>query len=141
LLAQFSLFLYESCIVHQVAQDTSPRLPSGSPQGARLRDQQDQSPLQSTPGIINKPYISAVKAKIHPEVYPACFQDVSTGKQFLTETTVKSRRKEMINGLEYHVFVQDITSDSHPIFTGQKRFVDTAGRVEKFQSKFLRRRA
>ena len=52
---------------------------------------------------------------------------------------MKSNRKETINGIEYNVFVQDITSDSHPVFTGQKRFVDTAGRVEKFQSKFGRR--
>jgi large subunit ribosomal protein L31 len=81
-----------------------------------------------------------VKAKGHPEVQPACFQDVSTGKQFLTESTMRSKRKEVIEGIEYNVFVQDITSDSHPIFTGQKRFVDTAGRVEKFQNKFSRRR-
>ena len=81
-----------------------------------------------------------MKKEGHPEVVPTCFVDVSTGKQFLTESTMKSKRKETIDGVEYHVFVQDITSDSHPIFTGQKRFVDTAGRVEKFQSKFGRRR-
>ncbi len=53
---------------------------------------------------------------------------------------MKSKRTETINGVEYNVFVQDITADSHPVFTGQKRFVDTAGRVEKFQNKFSRRR-
>lgn len=81
-----------------------------------------------------------MKKEGHPEVYPACFIDVSTSKQFLTESTMKSKRKETIDGVEYNVFVQDITSDSHPVFTGQKRFVDTAGRVEKFQTKFGRRR-
>ncbi len=53
---------------------------------------------------------------------------------------MSSKRKETIDGVEYGVIVQDITSDSHPVFTGQKRFVDTAGRVEKFQNKFSRRR-
>jgi large subunit ribosomal protein L31 len=81
-----------------------------------------------------------VKKEGHPEVFPTCFIDVSTGKKFLTESTMKSKRKETIDGVEYNVFVQDITSDSHPVFTGQKRFVDTAGRVEKFQTKFTRRR-
>ena len=53
---------------------------------------------------------------------------------------MKSKRKETIDGVEYELFVRDITSDSHPAYTGQKRFVDTAGRVEKFQSKFSRRK-
>ncbi|WP_407680138.1 50S ribosomal protein L31 [Candidatus Chordibacter forsetii] len=43
-------------------------------------------------------------------------------------------------GIDRHVLVRDITMDSHPAFTGEKRFVDTAGRVEKFQSKFSRKR-
>lgn len=81
-----------------------------------------------------------MKKEGHPVTYPCCFQDVSTGKKFLTVSILKSKRKETIEGVEYNVFVQDITSDSHPVFTGQKRFVDTAGRVEKFQTKFGRRR-
>jgi len=40
--------------------------------------------------------------------------------------------------VEYYVVVRDVTSDSHPAYTGEKRFLDTAGRVEKFQSKFKR---
>jgi large subunit ribosomal protein L31 len=43
--------------------------------------------------------------------------------------------------VDHHVLVRDITMDSHPAFTGEKRFVDTAGRVEKFQSKFSRKRS
>jgi len=81
-----------------------------------------------------------VKKQGHPELRPTCFQDVSTGKKFLTVSTMKSKRKETIDGVEYELFVRDITSDSHPAYTGQKRFVDTAGRVEKFQSKFSRRK-
>jgi len=45
----------------------------------------------------------------------------------------------MIDGVEYQVVLRDVTADSHPAYTGEKRFVDTAGRVEKFQTKFRRR--
>lgn len=81
-----------------------------------------------------------MKAGIHPKLNPVCFVDVSSGKKFLTRSVLKSQRTETIDGVEYHVILRDITSDSHPVYTGEKRFVDTAGRVEKFQSKFRRRR-
>lgn len=77
-----------------------------------------------------------MKAEIHPPRYPAIFLDVSTGKRFFTFTAVKSKKTEDVEGVEYQVFARDITADSHPAYTGEKRFVDTAGRVEKFQSKF-----
>jgi large subunit ribosomal protein L31 len=79
-----------------------------------------------------------VKKEGHPEYHPVCFVDVSTGRKFLTRSTMRSKQKEMIDGVEYFVVVRDVTSDSHPAYTGEKRFVDTAGRVEKFQSKFKR---
>lgn len=79
-----------------------------------------------------------VKSNIHPESHPVCFVDVSTGKKFLTRSTVTSKKKETIDGVEYYVVVQDVTSDSHPAYTGEKRFVDSAGRVEKFNTKFRR---
>ncbi len=81
-----------------------------------------------------------MKEKIHPKIHPVCFRDVSTGKNFLTQSTVTSDKTETIDGVEYQVVVRDITMDSHPVYTGEKRFVDSAGRVEKFQSKFRRRR-
>ncbi len=81
-----------------------------------------------------------MKAAIHPQLNNVCFVDVSSGKKFLTKSTMKSQRTENIDGEDYFVIVRDITSDSHPAFTGEKRFVDTAGRVEKFQNKFRRRR-
>ena len=51
---------------------------------------------------------------------------------------MKSARKESIEGQEYFVVLRDVTMDSHPAYTGEKRLVDTAGRVEKFTSKFKR---
>ena len=79
-----------------------------------------------------------MKAEGHPILNPVCFVDVATGKKFLTKSTMKSARKETIEGVEYSVIVRDVTMDSHPAYTGEKRLVDTAGRVEKFTSKFKR---
>lgn len=81
-----------------------------------------------------------MKEDIHPESYPACFVDISTGKKFLGRSTRKSKKTEAINGIEYQVHICDITQDTHPAYTGEKRFVDTAGRIEKFQNKFTRKR-
>lgn len=82
-----------------------------------------------------------MKDKIHPDYKPVCFVDVSTGARFLTRSTMRSKQVETIDSVEYQMIVRDITADSHPAYTGEKRFVDTAGRVEKFQKKFGRRRA
>lgn len=79
-----------------------------------------------------------MKAEGHPILNKVCFLDVATGKRFLTLSTMKSPRKEMIDGEEYFIVLRDVTSDSHPAYTGEKRLVDTAGRVEKFTSKFKR---
>lgn len=82
-----------------------------------------------------------MKKDIHPDFHPVCFVDVSSGARFKTFSTVKSKQVENIDGVDHFMIVRDVTSDSHPAYTGEKRFVDTAGRVEKFQKKFSRRRA
>ena len=79
-----------------------------------------------------------MKSEIHPLLNRVCFLDVATGKRFLTRSTMKSSRKEVIDGEEYFIVVRDVTMDSHPAYTGEKRLVDTAGRVEKFTTKFKR---
>jgi len=79
-----------------------------------------------------------MKAEGHPQLNNVCFLDVATGKRFLTRSTMKSPRKEKIDGVEYFIVLRDVTMDSHPAYTGEKRLVDTAGRVEKFTSKFKR---
>ena len=81
-----------------------------------------------------------MKAEGHPSLNNVCFLDVATGRRFLTRSTMKSQRKEKIDGVEYHVVLRDVTMDSHPAYTGEKRLVDTAGRIEKFASKFKRTR-
>ena len=79
-----------------------------------------------------------MKYKIHPDYHPVCFVDVSNGTRFLTRSTMKSKQVENIDGVDYFMITRDVTADSHPAYTGEKRFVDTAGRVEKFQKKFSR---
>jgi large subunit ribosomal protein L31 len=79
-----------------------------------------------------------VKSEGHPTLNNVCFLDVATGKRFLTRSTMKSARKEKIEGEDYFIVLRDVTMDSHPAYTGEKRLVDTAGRVEKFTSKFKR---
>jgi large subunit ribosomal protein L31 len=79
-----------------------------------------------------------MKDKVHPALNNICFLDIGTGRRFLTKSTMKSARKEMIDGVEYFIIARDVTMDSHPAYTGEKRLVDTAGRVEKFTSKFKR---
>ena len=81
-----------------------------------------------------------MKKDIHPKLNNVSFVDVSTGKKFLTKSTISSKKTDLIDGEEFQVLVRDVTMDSHPASTGEKRFVDTAGRVEKFQSKFSRKR-
>jgi len=79
-----------------------------------------------------------MKSEGHPVLNNVCFLDVSSGKRFLTRSTLKTARKETIDGVEHFVALRDVTMDSHPAYTGEKRLVDTAGRVEKFTSKFKR---
>ena len=79
-----------------------------------------------------------MKAEGHPILNNVCYLDIGTGRRFLTRSTMKSARKEQIDGVEYFVVARDVTMDSHPAYTGEKRLVDTAGRVEKFTTKFKR---
>jgi large subunit ribosomal protein L31 len=81
-----------------------------------------------------------MKKEGHPEKHPVCFIDVSTGKKFMTESSMTSKQKDVVDGVECYIVYCDVTSDSHPAYTGERRLVDTAGRVEKFNQKFSRRR-
>ena len=79
-----------------------------------------------------------MKTEGHPALNNVCFLDIGTGKKFLTKSTMKSARIEKIDGQDHFVIIRDVTMDSHPAYTGEKRLVDTAGRVEKFTTKFKR---
>jgi large subunit ribosomal protein L31 len=78
-----------------------------------------------------------MKKGIHPAYREVVFQDVSAGTSFLTRSTIKSHETvKWEDGKEYPLVKVDISSASHPFFTGKQKFVDTAGRVERFQRKF-----
>lgn len=81
-----------------------------------------------------------MKPGIHPDYHPVVFQDSSTGSMFLTRSTVTSnRRTEWDDGNSYPLVVVDVSSESHPFWTGATRVMDTQGRVEKFEKRYGRR--
>lgn len=78
-----------------------------------------------------------MKKDIHPEYRPVVFRDGGTGKMFLSKSTVQTNQTVTYeDGNEYPVFDVEISSDSHPFFTGKQKLVDTAGRVERFKRKY-----
>ena len=78
-----------------------------------------------------------MKKGIHPNYRPVVFQDTSAHFSFLSRSCAKSNQTTVWeDGKEYPMITLDISSASHPFFTGKMKFVDTTGRVEKFQKKY-----
>lgn len=77
-----------------------------------------------------------MKKDLHPKYNPVVFVDMTSGKRFITRSTKTSDKKEVIDGVEHSVVSIGITSDTHPFFTGLAQFVDTEGRIDKFQKRF-----
>ena len=78
-----------------------------------------------------------MKKDIHPEYREVVFQDVQSDFKFLTRSTMSSDEKiKWKDGKEYPLIKVEVSSASHPFYTGKKIFVDTAGRVEKFNQKY-----
>jgi len=73
-----------------------------------------------------------MKANIHPQLNPVVFLDTSTGAEFITTSTLSSKEKKKIKGVEHFIIKVEISSQSHPFYTGKRKLVDTAGRVDKF---------
>ena len=82
-----------------------------------------------------------MKKGIHPENYrDVVFRDVSAGVTFLIKSTVASdKTTTWEDGNEYPLVDLDVSSASHPFYTGEQRIFDSAGRVEKFQQKYKRK--
>ena len=78
-----------------------------------------------------------MKQGIHPENYrEVVFKDMSNEEIFITRSTVASKETIEIDGVTYPLVKLEITSSSHPFFTGKQKLVDTAGRVDKFMSRY-----
>ena len=83
-----------------------------------------------------------MKKDIHPEYREVVFQDVQSDFKFLTRSTMSSDEKiKWKDGKEYPLIKVEVSSASHPFYTGKKIFVDTAGRVEKFNQKYKAKQA
>ncbi len=78
-----------------------------------------------------------MKSEIHPEYAPVVFRDLASGATFLTRSTVSSDKTiEWEDGNSYPVIDVEISSESHPFYTGKQRILDSAGRVEKFNTRY-----
>ena len=77
-----------------------------------------------------------MKTDIHPDYRPVVFRDLGSGELFLTRSTVTSDKTVEFEGTEYPVIDVEISSASHPFYTGKQRIMDSAGRVEKFNQRF-----
>ena len=84
-----------------------------------------------------------MKGDIHPDYHPVVFQDATTGAQFLTRSTITSSPTidwETPTGVRtYPLVVVEVSCDPHPFWTGARRTIDTAGRVEKFYRRYGQR--
>jgi len=75
-----------------------------------------------------------MKTDIHPKNYrKVIFEDASSGERFLLGSTINAKEVADWNGTEYPKVTVEISSASHPFYTGKETVVDTAGRVEKFK--------
>ena len=78
-----------------------------------------------------------MKKDIHPKEYrPVIFDDATSGKRFLIGSTIATTKTDKWeDGKTYPVFTVEISSASHPFYTGTAKTIDTAGRVEKFKAR------
>ena len=80
-----------------------------------------------------------MKEGVHPTYREVVFQDMSSGFKFITRSTLNTRETiKMEDGKEYPLMKLDVTSESHPFYTGAQQRISETGRVEKFRQKFAR---
>jgi len=81
-----------------------------------------------------------MKSGIHPESYrTVVFKDMSNGDTFFSRSTVNTKESIEIDGTTYPIVKLEISSSSHPFYTGKSKLVDTAGRVDKFMNRYAKR--
>lgn len=78
-----------------------------------------------------------MKKDIHPKNYRVvAFKDLSNGYTFLTKSAVNTKDTIEVDGLTYPLVKLEISSSSHPFYTGKMKLVDTAGRIDKFKTRY-----
>ena len=79
-----------------------------------------------------------MKPDTHPDYHPVVFIDGE--HEILTRSTLKSGEMKTIDGVDHYVVRVDISSYTHPFYTGKQRLVDTAGRVERFRQRYSKKK-
>ncbi|MBD65513.1 MAG: 50S ribosomal protein L31 [Halobacteriovoraceae bacterium] len=82
-----------------------------------------------------------MKKEIHPEYREVLFHDISVDFKVLTRSTIKTKDTIEHEGQTYPYIKVDISSASHPFYTGTQKILDSEGRVDKFKKKYARRRS
>ncbi|HOG25668.1 MAG: type B 50S ribosomal protein L31 [Bacteroidales bacterium] len=78
-----------------------------------------------------------MKQGIHPETYRlVAFKDMSNDYVFVTRSCVNTKETITLEGVDYPLYKLEISNTSHPFYTGKMKLVDTAGRVDKFRSRY-----
>ncbi|HPV88676.1 MAG TPA: type B 50S ribosomal protein L31 [Bacteroidales bacterium] len=82
-----------------------------------------------------------MKQGIHPDTYRlVAFKDMSNDHVFITRSCVNTKETITLDGVEYPLYKLEISNTSHPFYTGKMKLVDTAGRVDKFRSRYGERK-
>lgn len=80
-----------------------------------------------------------MKKGIHPENYRmVAFKDMSNNDVFLTRSTANTKETLDVDGVAYPLIKLEISRTSHPFYTGKSKLVDTAGRIDKFKTKYAK---
>ena len=80
-----------------------------------------------------------MKTGIHPENYRmVAFKDMSNDDVFLTRSTANTKETLEVDGVSYPLIKLEISRTSHPFYTGKSKLVDTAGRIDKFKTKYAK---
>jgi large subunit ribosomal protein L31 len=81
-----------------------------------------------------------MKPEIHPDYHRVIFIDSATGTEWITRSTLKSKETREIDGEQMPVVRLDISSQSHPFWTGRMRELDSAGKIERFRRRYGRKK-
>lgn len=77
-----------------------------------------------------------MKKDLHPELHPVVYIDPTAETEFISMSTQTSDTTRSIDGVDHYEIRLEISSASHPFFTGKQHFIDTAGRIDKFRKKY-----
>jgi len=83
---------------------------------------------------------NSIESDIHPNYRDVVFYDTSSEFKFLTKSTIETSETTVwTDGNSYPVYKIEVSSESHPFYTGKKMMLDTAGRVEKFNKRYAKK--